>query len=61
MVKKELKLPCQIAFCQEVIPEIEDISLFSSLGLVLRDKDLKEEKPFSFTSKLKKILKNFIP
>ncbi len=65
MARKELKLPCQIGFCQEIIPEIEDISLFSCLGLTLRDKDLKEEKSFSpltrIVSKLKKTFKNLIP
>ncbi len=61
MARKELKLPCQIGFSQEVVSGIEDISLFSSLGLALSDKDLKEEKKPSIVSKLKKILKNFIP
>ena len=65
MARKELKLPCQIGFCQEAVPEIEDISLFSSLGLALCDKDLKEEKRSSIAdwivAKLKKILKSLIP
>ncbi len=64
LARKELKLPCQIGFSQEVSPEIEDISLFSALGLALWDKDLKKEKPpfgKEIISKFKKIFKVFIP